>query len=386
MSLAFNSLDVQLNRDLVGARNERYCRLVYLIGELNTGGSERQLYYLLRGMDRDRYRPRVVVWNYSDSDFHLPLIRELGVPVHALPRDTSRLAKLTALRRLIAELDPEVVHSWSFYINFAAYWATRGSKTVCLGSIRSDFSWAVNESGAVLGRLNGLRPNRQICNSFSAAETIRTLKRYAVPARVFVVPNGVDLDPRRNFPAPTTKPTHILGIGYLLPVKRWDRLIAAAQILNQKRLDFRINIAGDGPLLSKLKRITIASGVGEQIQFLGHVNDLSSLLARSAFVVHTAEAEGSPNAVMEAMASGRAVIATEAGDIPNLIEDGKTGFVVRGDYGSALAERMARLINDSNLCADMGRAARAKAEREFGMDRLVTETLEAYRSSGWMDA
>jgi glycosyltransferase involved in cell wall biosynthesis len=79
------------------------------------------------------------------------------------------------------------------------------------------------------------------------------------------------------------------------------------------------------------------------------------------------------------------VIATEAGDIPNLIEDGKTGFVVRRDYGSALAERMARLITDSNLCADMGRAARAKAEREFGMDRLVTETFEVYRSSGWED-
>ena len=389
MSLAFNSLAlqyVQANPDLdLGARDDGHCRLVYLIGELHTGGSERQLYYLLQGMDRDRYRPTVVVWNYSDGDFHLPLIRELGIPVHALPRNASRLGKLTALRRLIAELHPEVVHSWSFYTNFAAYWATRGSKTVCLGSIRSDFSWALNECGAVLGRLNGLRPRLQICNSFSAAESVRSLKRYAAPARVSVVRNGVDLDPCRNLPVPTIKPMNILGIGYLVPVKRWDRLIAAAQNLNQKGLDFRINIAGDGPLLSELKKLAIESGVGERIQFLGHVNDLPNLLARSAFVVHTAAAEGSPNAVMEAMAAGRAVIATEAGDIPNLIEDGKTGFVVRRDYGSALAERMARLITDPNLCVEMGRAARIKAEREFGMERLVKETFEVYRSSGWED-
>ena len=388
MSLAFNSLatqDVQLNRNLVGARDGTYCRLVYLIGELHTGGSERQLYYLLHGMDRDRYRPMVVVWNYSDSDFHLPLIRELGVPVHALPRNASRLAKLTALRRLVAEHHPEVVHSWSFYTNFAAYWATRGSPTVCLGSIRSDFSWAVNECGVIPGRLNALRPAQQICNSFSAAQSIQSSRRYAIPQQLSVVPNGIDFGQFRNHPIPVSRPVTVLGIGYLVPIKRWDRLLTAAQKLNQKGLDFRIKIAGDGPLLSKLKNLAIESGVGERIQFLGHVNNLSNLLAQSAFVVHTADAEGAPNAVMEAMACGRAVVATAAGDIPRLVENGKTGFVVRPNDEGELVERMTSLVTDFGLCAEMGRAARAKAEREFGLDRLVRGTLEAYRSAGWID-
>jgi glycosyltransferase involved in cell wall biosynthesis len=200
------------------------------------------------------------------------------------------------------------------------------------------------------------------------------------------VPNGIDFGQFRNHPIPVLRPVTVLGIGYLVPIKRWDRLLTAAQKLDQKGLDFRIKIAGDGPLLSKLKKLAIDSGVGERVQFLGHVNNLSNLLAQSAFVVHTADAEGSPNAVMEAMACGRAVVATAVGDIPILVENGKTGFVVRPNDEWELVERMTTLVMDFELCAEMGRAARAKAEREFGLDRLVRGTLEAYRSSGWIDA
>jgi len=89
---------------------------------------------------------------------------------------------------------------------------------------------------------------------------------------------------------------------------------------------------------------------------------------------------------MEAMACGRAVVATDAGDIPSLVDDGKTGFVVpRGD-DTALVDRLEKLIVGRDLCKRMGEAGRAKAEREFGVDRLVSDTLAVYRAAGWEDA
>ena len=100
-------------------------RLLYVIGELHTGGSERQLYYLLRAVDRERYNPAVAVWNYCEQDIHVPLIQALGVPLYSFPGSSSRAAKLAALHDLIRQLQPGVVHSWSFYTNFAAYWAAR---------------------------------------------------------------------------------------------------------------------------------------------------------------------------------------------------------------------------------------------------------------------
>ena len=89
---------------------------------------------------------------------------------------------------------------------------------------------------------------------------------------------------------------------------------------------------------------------------------------------------------MEAMACGRAVVAMDAGDIPSLVEDGKTGFVVRRGDDAKLVGSHGALITDRDLCRRMGEAGRAKAEREFGLDRLVSETLAAYRAAGWKDA
>jgi len=98
------------------------------------------------------------------------------------------------------------------------------------------------------------------------------------------------------------------------------------------------------------------------------------------------ENEGCLDVVMEAMACGRAVVATDAGDVPYLVEDGKAGFVVRRGDDMTLAARMATLITNLDLCQQMGEAGRARAEREFGLDRLVAETLAAYRAAGWKDA
>src|SRR5438552_222218 len=115
------------------------CRLLYLVGELHTGGLERQLCYLLQAMDREHYRPAVAVWNYCEEDMHVPPIRALGVPLYSFPGNSSSAIKLRAFRRLVGQLEPEVVHSYSFYTNIAAYWAARGTQAVAVGSVRNDF-------------------------------------------------------------------------------------------------------------------------------------------------------------------------------------------------------------------------------------------------------
>jgi glycosyltransferase involved in cell wall biosynthesis len=122
------------------------------------------------------------------------------------------------------------------------------------------------------------------------------------------------------------------------------------------------------------------------VRFLGARHDIPSLLADAAFLVLTSEVEGLPNVVLEAMACGRAVVATDAGDVPYLIDDGKTGFVVPREDKAALTSRMATLLEDRELCRRMGEAGRMKAEQEFGLDRLRSETFAAYRAEGWRDA
>jgi glycosyltransferase involved in cell wall biosynthesis len=359
------------------------CRLLYLVGQLGPGGSERQLYYLLRTMDRKRYQPAVAVWNFSEDDVYVAQVRGLGVPVYCFPRALSAVAKLRAFRRLVRQLEPEVIHSYSFYLNVVAHWSVQGTRAVAFGSIRSDFLLDKKSTGRWLGRLNARWPRDQICNSFAAAEGIRRSRSLFVPRQLSVVCNGVDVERFRRVPLATEGRVCILGVGSLLPVKRWDRLLGAALELRRREVDCFIRIAGNGPLRRSLEQQAQDLGIANRIEFIGYTDDIPRLLSEATFLVHTSDNEGCPNIVMEAMACGRAVVATDAGDVPHLVEDGNTGFVVRRGDDVTLVTRMATLIVDHDLCRHMGEVGRAKAEREFGLNRLVEVTLAAYRAAGW---
>jgi len=364
---------------------KEHCRLLYIVGRMDRGGLERQLFYLLRGIDRDRYRPAVLVWDYHDEDRYIPQLRTLGIPIYSFPILASGLAKLRALHELVRAIRPELIHSYSFYTNFAAYWAARSTHAIGLGSVRSNFSLDKKNSGPCLGRLSARWPRHQIFNSIAAIDTARNSGGYFVPKKPYLVRNGLDLEIFEWVPLVTEGTPQVVGLGYLLPVKRWDRLLLAALDLKRKGLDYLLHIAGDGPLRNTLEKQAEDLGMTDRVKFIGHIDDVGKILATATFLVHTSDNEGCPNAVMEAMACGRAVIATEVGDVPYLVEEGKTGFVVRRGDIERLIDRMATLVSDRELCRRMGQAGRAKAEREFGLDRLVEQTFNVYMLAGWKD-
>src|SRR5206468_11495327 len=149
------------------------CRILFLIGQLHSGGSERQLYYLLRDIDRSRYQPAVAVWNFSEQAIYASQIRELGVQIYSFPDKCSPAAKLKAFRRLVVGLQPEVVHSFSSYLNFAVHWSVRHTEAAAFGCGRSNFVADWEGSSWWLRLLNAPWPRNQIYNSFEALETVQ---------------------------------------------------------------------------------------------------------------------------------------------------------------------------------------------------------------------
>jgi glycosyltransferase involved in cell wall biosynthesis len=359
------------------------CRLLYLVGQLGLGGLERQLFYLIRSMDRERYKPVVAVWGNSPDDRYVREIRALDVPVISLG-DYRRPAKLRALRRLVSSLRPEVVHSYSFYTNIAAWCASLGTKTVVIGSVRNNFIFERRETGKLLGRMCGRWPAVQIFNSMAAKVNAKQYAAIFRPRRIYVVRNGVDLD-RFSSQSHTPRQRYILAVGNLYPRKRWDRLIRAVAHLASSGSCPEVKLVGSGPLRGELEALARELRVDHLVRFLGAQEDIPALLADSAFLVHTAEDEGCPNVILEAMACGRAVLATDAGDAAHLIDSGKTGFIVGRDDENTLADCIAMLHEDSELCRRMGEAGRIKAKEAFGLDRLRLETFSVYKAEGWGD-
>jgi glycosyltransferase involved in cell wall biosynthesis len=361
-------------------------RILYLIGQLGLGGSERQLHCLLERMDRSRLQTAVFVWNLRQDDPYVARIKALGVPLDGFSSQISAVGKMKMFRKIVSRLRPDVIHSYSFHTNLAASWAAKGTKAIAVGSVRSDFLAAKKDCGLLLGKLSARWPRSQIFNSFAAAENAQCTRDFFVPGQLFVVRNGLDLQYYRMTLLPSGGRVCIVGVGSLLPVKRWDRLLAAGLELKRKGYDALIRIAGNGPLRGSLQQQAQDFGLGDRLEFMGEVDDIPKFLSNATFLVHTSESEGCPNVIMEAQACGRAVVAMDSGDISKLVEDGKTGFVVERGNDDSFVQRMASLITDYNLCRAMGEAGRMKAEREFGLDRLVHETLAAYRAAGWNDS
>jgi len=362
------------------------CRILYLVGQLGAGGSERQLLYLLQNLDREKYPPAVAVWHYSPDDMHVAAVRALGVPLLEIAGQSSRMSKVLTLRGIIERLKPEVIHSYSFHTNAAVWLAARGTPSVCVGSIRNDFILDKEDAGPWLGKPSARWPRYQICNSFAAAENVNQTRGPFVPRAVSVVRNGLDLASHRNMPPPADGSLLILGVGSLFHRKRWDRLLIAAATLKRRGFGFRLHIAGDGPLRGSLQSQARELGIGDRVRFLGTIDGIPQQFQAASLVAHTAESEGCPNAVMEAMACGRPVVATDSGDVPLLVDHERTGFVVKRGDDESLVSRLQTLIENAVLRREMGVAARLKAEREFGLPRLVTETLAAYRDAGWQDS
>lgn len=375
---------VGLTNNNVGIR--RHSRLLYVVGQLGLGGLERQLYYLLANLDHARYQPAVVVWNLNPTDKYYRNIEELGIPIYGFPADQSPLSKLRALRDLAQEVAPEVIHSYGFHTNFAAYYAAWGTGALAIGSLRSDFMSAKREGGVVRGALNARWPVCHISNSLTSAEAAKRVFGLFTPKQIFVVRNALDL---KQFKCPrvtSKKRDYMAGVGSLLAVKRWERVLRVVQILTTVAgEDIRFRIAGDGPLRPVLEKLAADLGISEVVEFCGAVYDIPTFLSRAKFLVHTSESEGCPNAVMEAMACGLPVVAMEAGEIPYLVEDGRTGFVVPQGDETLFGERISQLLADNELCLRMGFAACEKAKREFTLERLVSQTLKAYRSAGWRE-
>lgn len=359
---------------------ERSCRLLYLLGSLRCGGQERQLHYLLRGLDRGLYPASVVVWNLGEDDFYLGPLKELGVPVISLEART-RLGKLLQWRRLVTRLSPEVIHSYAFYTNVAAQWGA-GNGRVILGSIRISFDQSLADNGWV-GTLSARWPRQHISNSYAACAEVERTDGFFRPREIYVVPNAVDLAFFSVKPWPAAERVRMLGVGSLLPLKRWDLVLEAMSLLRGESLTPLLSIAGAGPELDRLQDAAARRGLMDQVTFLGRRTDLPELFEQSHFLVHASDSEGMPNVVAEAMASGRAVVATDAGDVPRMIEPGQTGWVVPRRDVPALAGAMRRLILNLDECRRMGLAAREKVERRYPIGLLSERTLAAYEQAGW---
>jgi glycosyltransferase involved in cell wall biosynthesis len=206
------------------------------------------------------------------------------------------------------------------------------------------------------------------------------LKRAGAPVQL--IPHGVDLTRFRPTPAPPAEVLTMLAVGRLVPKKGFPTLIrAAARLL----APFRLRIVGEGPERGAIEALIAEHDVGDRVELVGprtH-DDLPAEYAAAHIVVVPSvtdakgDRDGLPNVVLEAMSSGRPVVASDVGAVSSAVVDGRTGVLVPPNDSEALAGALEFLADQPDMRERLGREARARVEADFELNSC-TARLRAF--------
>jgi L-malate glycosyltransferase len=297
----------------------------------------------------------------------------------------------------------QIVHSYNFYGNMFALPAARLARVpVIIASIR--------DTGMGMTPLRTF-VHKQVCRLADRilvnAEAIReSLVANGAPARkITVIRNGLELSQfdrpadssalRQELGLPESAPI-VLLLARLTPQKGMETFLDAAAIVHRRCPDAHFVVVGDAfvssrdnygverdvsyrdVLINKAERL----GIGSRVQFTGYRRDVPALLKEVALsVLPSHSGEGLPNALMESMAAGVPVVATQVGGSPEVIGvDGVAGLLVPPRDAAALAQAMCRVLENRHLAERLAQAGKRRMNALFSVERMVRETEELYVS------
>ena len=354
--------------------------VLFFITCLGFGGAQKQVVQLAAHMDRKGWPVKGVVSLLPIQRKPVELTNR-RIPLYSLGIRTKAEAVRGVVRaiRLLRRLRPEVLVTFLFHGTlvggFARPWAgappmvssIRGEN---LASSRRNLRFLIHRRLSRATVVNSKRLAMRIGGSHDR-----------LPSDLRVIPNGIELHDGR--PARQGLSRESLGlamhdfvwlaVGSLLPVKDYETLLRAFAALD---IGFRprLLIAGDGPLHETLTKEVHRLGLDSRVTLLGTRQDVDELLDLADAFVMSSRSEGMPNALMEAMAAGKPVVATKVGGVEELITHGREGYLVEPGRPAGLVHAMRRImVFPIDRQKKLGRNARTRVLREHGWDMVLND-------------
>lgn len=363
--------------------------VVHLINSFHVGGSERQAVQLVR-----------LLREHSDHDVTLACLDRTGCL-----RDASGVARqeileypLTSLhdlnaakqlRRLAADLrdrDVSVLQTHDVYSNIFGLTAARLARTPARIGARRDTGGVGSTANRRVEAICYRSATRIVVNADAVR---RDLVRQGVTAsKVVVIPNGIDADRATSartrdealarFALPRQRRYVTLVANLHHAVKDHPTFLRAARRVRRAVADSAFLVAGEGELAASLRRMSDTLGLASDVHFLGPVDDIGDLLLLSEVCVLSSTAEGMSNSLLEYMAAGRPVVATDVGAATEVVVNGQTGWLVPAGDDAAMGARVVELLKDPVRASAMGARGKERVEEQFSPRAQVDRTLRLY--------
>ena len=350
----------------------RAIRVCFLIDRLTRGGTETQVLALIRALDRRRVEPALVLLDGADAESQsleptdCPVLR-LGLKSLHKPATFTAAAKVTRFWR---DHGTDVVQVYFLDSAYLGVPLARLAGVRRVVRVRNNLGHWLTPKHRWLGRVVGRLADVTLTNCEPARQAL--LSAEGGPAgKVVVLENGVDLDDFTALPPAANGPVPRIGVvANLRPVKGVDVFIRAADRLAAEFPVATFHIAGQGEQQAELERLIADLRLTSRVVLHGAVSDVSAFLATLDVAVLPSHAEGMSNAVLEYMAAGRPIVATDVGANGHLLGGGEFGVLVPPGDPAALAAGIGRLLTNPNGAAKLAAAARRHVQDRYSRDAM----------------
>ncbi len=363
-------------------------RILQIIPTLDRSGAEKQLVMLARRLPRDEFEVHVCAITRGG-----PLESELtaaDVPWHVIGKRW-KIDPWTymQLKRHVSRLRPNLIHTWMF--TAGAYGCAAGMACgvqQLVAGYRCVDPWK-SAMQLSIDRYISRRCSWLVANSPGVRDFY---VRHELPAEKFrVIPNGVppakpSSTTRRQLLSELGLPedSRVIGlIGRLWPQKRVKDAIWAADLLKVIRDDVHLLVIGEGPQRDRLLKFRDQVIIRDKVHFLGRRSDVPRMMPHFDVIWSTSGYEGQSNVIMEAMAAGVPVVATDIPGTRDLVVPEATGYLIPVGDRAGIARCTNKLLNDTELAERFGTAGRQRMLGEFSVERMIERHVELYRELLW---
>ena len=359
--------------------NERKLKVAVVLPYFGNGGAEHMVAELLSSLDLQQVLPKVFcVYGEPLQNTLEQSVLNRGIEIEFIGKGKGfSFAAVQKLASALKRFAPDVVHTHLYACLYALPWAVLNR----VGMLHTFHSLPEVENRRLVRKLSmgtAIRCGAVRPVAVSLSNQRRLCAYYHLPSeRVPVVPNPVNLARFQCVRAPSDQ-VRLISAGRLSPEKNQALMLQAFRLALDENPDLTLTIAGSGPEEQKLQTLCRELYLDESVRFLGHVEDVSPILAEGDVFLLSSRYEGLPIAMLEAMASDLPIIATDVGGVRDLVSDGENGFLIPSEDADAMAKAIVRLAHDPALRARMG-ARSAQIAMRFD-SRLAAEAyLNQYR-------
>lgn len=327
-------------------------KILFVIESLQFGGAERVLCELAKYFNQKGYMVNVVTFLRGEQEYHLPEnIKRINCEI-GRRKFTKLITGVKSLRKIINESSFDVCISFDILANVLLLLSAKKKHFVVISERNAPRQTEISVFSKVLRKLLYWKADRIV---FQTVEAAHFYSKW-IQKRSVIIPNPVI----EGIPYKEGENKTIVAVGRLAPQKNYRLMLDAFAKFHMKNVDYVLQIYGDGPSKDELIRYRDSLGLSFSVVFCGNQKNIHKIIQKSSIFLMTSNYEGIPNALLEAMAMGFPVVATDcpSGGVAMLISDEKKGILIKKAEAEEIANALDYLANNPSARKMFGENAK----------------------------